>query len=194
MPDRTDPDHPALRLITEVWPLLALGVVGAVILRACVPAHLEAAAAATAPSFDVAAAVRAGNSRATAALNALTPESGSEQALAALNLVVIEFAAGNSTLPDDAEPVLVRVAAVIATRPASERFEISGHTDGTGTPLSDLELSRRRAQAVVDFLVNQGIDSPRLQARGVGDEDPVAGDAGEETRLRNRRLEFKQVP
>lgn len=194
MPDRTYPDHPALRFFTHAWPLLALGVIGAVILRACVPAHPEAAAAATAPSFDVAAAVRAANARATAALNALTPESGSAQVLAALNLVVIEFGAGNSALPDDAEPLLVRVAAVIATRPASERFEISGHTDGTGTPLSDLELSRRRAQAVVDFLVIQGIDSPRLQARGVGDEDPVAGDAGEEARLRNRRLEFKQVP
>jgi outer membrane protein OmpA-like peptidoglycan-associated protein len=56
--------------------------------------------------------------------------------------------------------------------------------------LADLELSRRRAQAVVDFLVNQGASGERLQARGEGDEDAVAGETSQESRSRSRRLEF----
>jgi outer membrane protein OmpA-like peptidoglycan-associated protein len=86
------------------------------------------------------------------------------------------------------------VAATIAARPPGERYEISGHTNPTESPLADLELSRRRAQAVIDFLVNQGIASQRLQARGAGDAEPVSSEPDEESRLRNRRLEFALLP
>jgi outer membrane protein OmpA-like peptidoglycan-associated protein len=194
MPDHAAPDHGAIRFITDAWPLLALGMIGALIIRACAPIHPASPAPGPAAAFDVPSAVRAGNAHAMASLDSLTPQSRAAQVLDALNLAVIDFADGGTALPEAAEPVLTRVAAVIAARPAAERFEISGHTDATASPLADLELSRRRAQAVVDFLVNQGVSPQRLQARGDGDQDPVASEATAEARFRNRRLQFALLP
>jgi OmpA-OmpF porin, OOP family len=185
-------DHGVVRFFTDVWPLVALGLIGALLIRACLPAHPLSAAAGPAPPFDPKTAVRVGNFHAMAALSALTPESSATQALAALNLIAIDFKAGSAALPDDAEPVLTQAAAAIAARSATERFEISGHADAATSPLTDLELSRRRAQAVVDFLVNQGVASQRLQARGAGDAQPASNEPDEESG--NRRLEFALLP
>src|SRR5690242_1712016 len=129
MPDQTAPDNGAIRFFTDAWPLLALGVIGALIIRACVPAHPGPAVVATTPLSDEPPVVRIGNSAATAAFNALTPESGVAQVIAALNLVAIDFGVGRSTLPDAAAPVLTRIAEVISARPSSERLEISAHAD-----------------------------------------------------------------
>jgi OmpA-OmpF porin, OOP family len=195
MADQASPDHGTIRFFMDAWPLLALGVIGALIIRACVPAHPgPAVVAGTPPSEAPPAAVRIGNSAATSALNALTPESGAAQVLDALNLVAIDFDVGRSALPEAATPVLTRVAEVISARLASERLEVSAHADGTGSPLADLELSRRRAQAVVDFLVNQGIPAQQLQARGVSTEDPVAREPGQESSVRNQRIQFTLLP
>jgi len=194
MPDETAPDNGAIRFFTDAWPLLALGVIGALLIRACVPAHSGPPVVATTAPSDEPPAVRIGNSAATAALNALTPESSVAQVVAALNLVAIDFGVGRSTLPDAAAPVLTRVAGVISARPPSERLEISAHADGNGSPLADLELSRRRAQAVVDFLVNEGVPSQQLQARGISDQNPAAGEPGQESSVRNQRIQFTLLP
>jgi outer membrane protein OmpA-like peptidoglycan-associated protein len=192
MAERANPDQGVIRFITDAWPVLALGVVGALIIRACVPVHAPPPAAAAA--FDPQTAAHVGNFQAMAALSALTPQSDTGQVLDALNQLVIDFPGGSATLPDSAEPVLIKVAAVLAARPASERFEISGHADGTGSPLADLELARRRAQAVVDYLVNQGVPAESLRARGIGDPEASAGEPSEEARLRNQRLQFALLP
>jgi len=194
MAERANPDHGVIRFITDAWPLVALAVVGAVIIRACVPVASAPPAAASAPAFDAETAAHLGNFKTMAALSALTPESDAARLLAALNQLVIDFPVGTATLPDSAEPVLTKVAAVLAARPASERFEISGHADGTGSPLADLELARRRAQAAVDYLVNQGVPAEALQARGIPDPDAPATEPSEEARLRNQRLEFALLP
>jgi outer membrane protein OmpA-like peptidoglycan-associated protein len=202
----TTSDRGLLSFVTDAWPVLALGVVGALIIRACVPAHpaapppasaglaAPAAATAAAPAFDAQAAARINNSQAAAALGAMTPDSSPAQLVDALNLLVIDFGQGSSALPQGVDPILTQVATVLEARSPSERYEVSAHTDGSGTPLSDLELSRRRAQAVIDFLVNQGVPGERLQARGAGDLDPAAGESNEESRLRSRHLEFAVLP
>jgi len=198
MPEQAAPDHGAIRFFTDAWPLLALGVIGALLIRACVPAHPGPAIAATTPGSEALPAeppsVRIGNSAAVAALNALTPESDVAQVVAALNLVAVDFGVGRSTLPDAATAVLTRVAEVIAARPSSQRFEVTAHADGTVSPLADLELSRRRAQAVVDFLVNEGVPAQQLQARGVSDRDAVATEPGQESSVRNQRIQFTLLP
>jgi len=194
MPELDDADHGVMRFVTDVWPLLALGVIGALLVRACTPAHPTQPVAAVAAPFDVPEAVRVGNWRARAALEALTPDADAARVLEALNLPVIDFAPGSAVLPEAAEPVLTRMAALIAARPPTERYEISGHTDGAASPLADLELSRRRAQAVADFLVNQGVPSERVLAHGMGDAQPVASDTTDEARFRNRRLVFALLP
>ncbi len=193
MPDSPDQgaDRGVVRFITDAWPLVALGVIGALIIRACVPVHPPVQPAG---AFDPQTGVRVGNWHAMSALQALTAESGSVQVLGALNLLVIDFSATGSKLPDSAEPVLTRVAAVIEARPTSERYEITAYSERMDSPLADLDLSRRRAQAVVDFLIKQGVPTRRLQARGAGDQDPVAGEPGEESSFRNQHLQFALLP
>jgi len=67
---------------------------------------------------------------------------------------------------------------------------IEGHTDNVGNPEYNQELSGRRAQAVVDYLVEQyGIDRSRLAARGYGMSRPIADNASDEGRQLNRRIE-----
>lgn len=71
----------------------------------------------------------------------------------------------------------------------SLQVEIAGHTDAIGSDQKNIELSQRRAQAVVDYLVEQGIAPHRLKAVGYGKSKPVASNHTEEGRQLNRRTE-----
>lgn len=72
-------------------------------------------------------------------------------------------------------------------------FEIAAHTDNIGTDESNLGLSQKRAQSVVDYMVNQGISSDRLKAAGYGESSPRTDNSTEEGRSQNRRVEFKVI-
>lgn len=69
--------------------------------------------------------------------------------------------------------------------------EIGGHTDDVGNDKDNQLLSERRAQAVVKYLVEKGIQPERLQAKGYGESVPVAENTTEAGRAQNRRTEFK---
>jgi outer membrane protein OmpA-like peptidoglycan-associated protein len=70
--------------------------------------------------------------------------------------------------------------------------EIGGHTDGVGTKNYNLFLSRKRAEAVKDYLTKKGIDTRRIKAVGYGKTKPlVSNDDEEDGRELNRRVEFK---
>lgn len=69
-------------------------------------------------------------------------------------------------------------------------IEIAGHTDNKGSDDYNLNLSQGRSQAVVDYLVSQGIDSSRLTAHGYGEQKPIDTNDTEEGRSNNRRVEF----
>ncbi|MCU0367770.1 MAG: OmpA family protein [Cyclobacteriaceae bacterium] len=69
-------------------------------------------------------------------------------------------------------------------------IEISGHTDSKGSDTYNLNLSQGRSQAVVDYLISQGIDSSRLQAKGYGESKPIDTNDTEAGRANNRRVEF----
>lgn len=71
------------------------------------------------------------------------------------------------------------------------KIEISGHTDNTGSASLNQRLSERRAKAVVDFLVKQGISKDRLKYAGYGETQPIADNNTREGRQMNRRTEFK---
>lgn len=74
------------------------------------------------------------------------------------------------------------------------RVEIAGHTDNIGTAAYNLTLSKRRAEAVKDFLTKKGIDARRITAVGFGKSRPLASnDDEEEGRELNRRVEFKVI-
>jgi outer membrane protein OmpA-like peptidoglycan-associated protein len=71
------------------------------------------------------------------------------------------------------------------------KVEISGHTDAVGTTAYNLFLSRKRAEAVKDFLTKKGIDGRRIKAAGYGEKRPLASNDDEkEGRELNRRVEF----
>jgi len=71
------------------------------------------------------------------------------------------------------------------------RIQISGHTDDVGEKAANLELSRKRAQSVIDYLTQKGISRTRLEAVGFGETKPVQANTSAENRALNRRTELK---
>jgi OOP family OmpA-OmpF porin len=66
--------------------------------------------------------------------------------------------------------------------------EIEGHTDSTGTDAYNLDLSQRRAENIMKYLISSGVDPSRLKAIGYGESMPVADNATRKGRQRNRRV------
>ncbi len=73
---------------------------------------------------------------------------------------------------------------------ADLKFEVQGHTDNTGTVAGNQKLSEQRAQAIVNKLVEMGIEANRLSAKGMGQSAPLADNSTDEGRAKNRRVEF----
>ena len=102
----------------------------------------------------------------------------------------IEFELDSATIRDASKPILDRAIKVLQDYP-DIRIEIVGHTDNEGTPEYNEKLSRERAEAVEKYLVDQGVDTSRLETRGAGESEPRATNETEEGRAKNRRTEFK---
>jgi outer membrane protein OmpA-like peptidoglycan-associated protein/tetratricopeptide (TPR) repeat protein len=71
------------------------------------------------------------------------------------------------------------------------KIEISGHTDDIGSDQENLELSRKRALSVLEYLQKTGISPSRLSSKGLGETKPVASNESESGRQRNRRIEWR---
>jgi OOP family OmpA-OmpF porin len=71
------------------------------------------------------------------------------------------------------------------------RVRINGHTDAVGSNDFNMELSRKRAQAVMKYLVNKGVDSKKLSCAWYGYSRPIAPNDTEAGRKQNRRVEFE---
>lgn len=84
---------------------------------------------------------------------------------------------------------LDRLVAFLNDNP-SVKIEIGGHTDNTGTEMYNQELSRKRAEAVKQYLVDKGIDPTRLKAKGYGADKPIATNETPEGQALNRRTAF----
>lgn len=74
------------------------------------------------------------------------------------------------------------------------RMVIGGHTDNMGDPRLNQALSENRAQVIFNYLIRQGIEPTRLEAKGYGSSRPIADNSVETERARNRRVEFTVVP
>ena len=83
------------------------------------------------------------------------------------------------------------MASLIGGRPDLGVISIEGHTDSKGNDASNLRLSDARARSVLAFLVQQGLPAARLTAQGFGEARPIADNANEAGRARNRRVEFR---
>ena len=80
---------------------------------------------------------------------------------------------------------------VLAKNPQLKHVRVEGHTDNRGTAPYNLDLSKRRAASVVDYLVQHGIARNRLLSAGYGFERPIADNATALGRAKNRRVEFR---
>ncbi len=102
---------------------------------------------------------------------------------------VIEFEFNSDVLTRDGRRLLAEIVPALRQFP-DVPVEIAGHADSVGSAAANMDLSRRRAQAVVDFLVERGEDPDRFVVTAYGDTRPIASNATEEGRARNRRIEF----
>ena len=105
-----------------------------------------------------------------------------------LNNIFFDF--DRSALKDDSEPELKRVVEFMTNNPDVE-IEIAGHTDSVGATSYNQRLSDRRAKAVFDYLIANGVASDRVVSRGFGESKPIADNESSEGRAQNRRVEFK---
>jgi outer membrane protein OmpA-like peptidoglycan-associated protein len=103
----------------------------------------------------------------------------------------IYYENGNAVLKSESYQMLEEMA-VFLNENKLLSLEIIGHTDNVGSASKNRILSKERAQSVIDFLVNKGVEKTRLKANGYGQERPIASNDDEkEGRELNRRIEVR---
>ena len=102
----------------------------------------------------------------------------------------IRFAIGNAEINPASHSLLDSLAAMAKTCPAAQ-FEVGGHTDPRGSHEGNVNLSKRRAAAVVKYLAAHGVAASRMSAEGYGPDKPIAENKTAAGRARNRRTEFQ---
>ena len=107
----------------------------------------------------------------------------------------LEFEPGAAELTEASAETVTAIGAALAGCPGGV-VEIGGHTDAQGSESGNLQLSERRATAVVEALqASAGPDTlPELVARGYGEAEPIADNDTEEGRAQNRRIAFRATP
>ncbi|MBB5210240.1 OmpA family protein [Microbulbifer hydrolyticus] len=73
-------------------------------------------------------------------------------------------------------------------------IRVSGHTDSTGSDVTNQNLSERRAESVANFFTTRGVAAGRVQAVGYGERYPIAGNDSDAGRQANRRVELELLP
>ncbi len=102
----------------------------------------------------------------------------------------IHFRYNSAELLEQSHGILRAVAMTLETNPDIAHIEVQGHTDERGTRAFNLDLSQRRAETVVTFLMAEGIASKRLTPKGYGEDKPKKRGHNERAWAANRRVEF----
>lgn len=110
-----------------------------------------------------------------------------------LNLPDVTFAVDSTAISPSFQSTLTSVAQSMNQYPNS-LIDVYGHTDSTGSDAYNLDLSKRRADAVARYLISQGVNSARIQTQGMGESYPIADNTTESGRALNRRVEIKITP
>lgn len=104
----------------------------------------------------------------------------------------IQFNFDSAVLKKESFAILDEIVVTMLNNPTLE-LEISGHTCNIGRDSYNMELSKRRANSVYDYLLQKGIEANRLSHTGFGEEKPLNQNATTEERIMNRRVEFKVI-
>jgi len=102
----------------------------------------------------------------------------------------VNFASASDRLLDSSKLALDRLSGMLMAHPAWH-LTIEGYTDNSGTPAHNLQLSRKRADAVKAHLIRKGVPEARLTSIGFGQEQPIADNLSAKGRSTNRRVELK---
>jgi outer membrane protein OmpA-like peptidoglycan-associated protein len=121
-------------------------------------------------------------------LNSILATRDSARGLVA-NMSDVLFRSGSFELLPAARERLAKVSGIVLAYP-SLHVAIEGHTDSVGSDEYNQQLSERRAQAVRDYFVQQGINSNAVEAKGYGKTEPIASNDTTEGRQQNRRVEL----
>jgi outer membrane protein OmpA-like peptidoglycan-associated protein len=103
----------------------------------------------------------------------------------------IHFWTNSFVLRKVSHPLLERVARLLNDHPEYLQVEVRGHSDGRGDPGFNERLSAERAKAVMQFLIERGVDPDRLSAVGLGSSLPFSDRTDERAMFLNRRVEFR---
>ncbi|MCX8161343.1 MAG: OmpA family protein [Candidatus Saccharicenans sp.] len=127
-------------------------------------------------------------------LGEMTQEVTASDMLAALTkdgriALSIHFDTGKATIRPESQRIIEEIATLLRENPEL-KVSIEGHTDSTGTPQGNKALSEERAKAVLSAVAGLGVDAARMTAVGWGQDKPVADNATEEGRAKNRRVEI----
>jgi len=110
-----------------------------------------------------------------------------------VNLPDVTFAVDSTNVSPAFRSALDSVAQSMIQYPNS-LVDVMGHTDSTGSETYNLDLSRRRAESVANYLVSRGVSRARLETIGYGEQYPVADNSTADGRQQNRRVEIRITP
>ena len=108
---------------------------------------------------------------------------------ATVNLQNVLFQRATTDFVGGSEKELERVVKMLQDNP-DLKILVKGHTDNRGNAVMNMDLSQRRAQKVMDFLIESGVEEERVSSQGFGGTVPIASNEDEFTRKLNRRVEF----
>lgn len=104
----------------------------------------------------------------------------------------LEFETGKDVIKQESIPSLSELAEVLTKKP-EWKLQIAGHTDNVGNDQANLILSKKRAEAVKNFMISKGIEAERLSVLYFGETMPIASNDTPEGRQKNRRVEMTIV-
>ena len=110
-----------------------------------------------------------------------------------VNLPDVTFAVDSTTISPAMRQTLDGVAQSMINYPNS-LIDVMGHTDSTGSDAYNLDLSRRRADSVANYLVSRGVAGARVERIGYGEQYPIEDNTSESGRQQNRRVEIRITP
>lgn len=105
----------------------------------------------------------------------------------------IQFELNKAIIKTASHALLDEIVGVLKDNPRIKKIAVEGHASADGDAAANKKLSDERAKSVVAYIVGKGIAASRLEAKGWGEEKPIADNKTEEGRDKNRRVEFNII-